>query len=152
MADSEDVKNVEYQAYLGQREALNRMELESSGRYDRWILTLSGGALAVSLTFLERIAPKPIPSTLWLILSAWGVLVITIVCALCSHLTSQAAIRKARDNLDDNYGKRTVGKKRPNRAASVTKVLNVFSMITFAVAVILLCVFSFCNFLWGAGG
>lgn len=50
---------------------LDELAFKTSERYDQWVLTLSGGALAVSLTFLEKIAPEPVPATLWFLALSW---------------------------------------------------------------------------------
>src|ERR1035438_4775715 len=47
------------------------LAFKTSERYDQWILTLSGGALAISLTFLEKIAPEPTKWTLFLLGFSW---------------------------------------------------------------------------------
>jgi hypothetical protein len=57
-----------YEAYSKEREGLRAAALEVSGRYDKWMLFLAGGALALSVTFIEKIAPHPPP---WSFILLW---------------------------------------------------------------------------------
>jgi hypothetical protein len=45
--------------YLARRERLDRAYTESIREYDRLVTWASGGALLVSVTFLEKLAPNP---------------------------------------------------------------------------------------------
>ena len=58
-----DYRKQRYETYIKDRDALRSDSLEVSGRYDKAILALAGGALALSVTFLEKIAPHPVPWT-----------------------------------------------------------------------------------------
>ena len=55
----QDNKQIEYNTYLDERKSLVNTELEISARFDKGILTLSGGALLLSMTFVKDIADKP---------------------------------------------------------------------------------------------
>ncbi len=140
----ETKQDTEYQAYLDHRSELNKGELEVSGRYDQWILTLSGGALGISIAFIEKVAPSPAAWTLAFIGIAWLVLISAIVCALVSLLTSQSAYRRERDILDDELGVKDPPEKK-NAPAKATHALNVWAMALFAVGVVFLCLFSVFN-------
>lgn len=142
----DDAEPLERKVYLGEREGLNKMELEVSGRYDQWLLTLAGGALALSITFLDKIAPHPEPSTLRWLIVAWGFLLITLILGLVSLLTSQSAIRRQRDILDHMQEPQTAPSgPMKNRKATATRWLNVSSMVFFALGIVFLCVFSVLN-------
>jgi hypothetical protein len=56
-ADRFEIENEErkrrYEAYVRERDALRHDSLNVSERYDKAILLLGGGALALSLTFIE---------------------------------------------------------------------------------------------------
>lgn len=68
--------------------------------YDKLIITLSGGALALSLTFLKDIIKEtPIRSPNYLILS-WGLFIISLTCVLGSLLFGIAAHKKAIKQVD----------------------------------------------------
>jgi len=87
-------------AYLEARKQYDDAELEVSGRYDTWILTLAGGALGLSITFLEKIAPHPQIDTLCWLKWSWVALIVSLLAALTSLVTSQSAIRENRKELD----------------------------------------------------
>lgn len=120
-----------------------------SERYDKWILTLSGGALAISLTFMEKFVKTPEPSSIWLIGLSWFFFLVTIIAALVSFLTSQSAMRCARQILDDSLGKPPAPEPK-NCFSCWTHKLNIISMVTFFIGVILLCAFAISNMPKGA--
>ncbi len=133
-------------AYHNTRQAYNDAELEVSGRYDTWILTLSGGALAISITFIEKIAKTPTADSLiWLKIS-WASLVVSLLFALVSLVTSQSAIRENRKELDNAYlENRSPRLSFPKWFTWITESLNWFSLLSFILGVVFLCVFSFSN-------
>ena len=96
----------EKEAYYKIRQSYDEAELEASGRYDKWILTLSGGALGLSITFIEKLAKNPTPETLFWPKLSWGCLVISLLAALLSLVTSQSAIRENRKKLDLAYSEK----------------------------------------------
>ncbi len=136
----------EKEAYYKIRQSYDDAELEVSGRYDKWILTLSGGALGLSITFIEKIAKNPTPETLYLLKLSWGCLVISLLSALLSLVTSQSAIRETRKKLDLAYSeKRDPNLGFPRWFTNFTNLLNWGSLFLFIVGVIFLCFFSFKN-------
>jgi len=137
-------EDVRYKSYLDERRNLIEGEKEASARYDKWILTLSGGALALSITFIEKIAPSPKPFSLWFLGGAYLFLILTILVALSSHLTSQAAFRRQRTINDEKFDSESSSNK-TNKIASFTNALNIMSMIFFVIGIVLLCIFSLIN-------
>jgi len=132
--------------YKATRQWYDSAELEVSGRYDKWILTLSGGALGLSITFLDRIAGRSIPCALPCLVVSWTLLVLSLLLALASLVTSQSAIREARENLDtENAGEVITGPPVPRWFSQVTNLLNWGALFAFIFGVGLLCVFSFSN-------
>lgn len=134
------------ETYLAARQGYDQAELEVSGRYDKWILTLSGGALAVSITFIEKIAKNPsIETLIWLKIS-WFCFVLSLLISLLSLLTSQSAIRENRKELDSSYREGRSPRIKFRRLHSyITNACNWGSLSTFIFGVIFLCVFSFVN-------
>jgi hypothetical protein len=51
----------EREEYLQERRLLIDLKVDSERTLDRTIITLSGGALALSMTFVNQIAPNPKP-------------------------------------------------------------------------------------------
>jgi len=136
----------EQEIYLKTRQSYNEAELEVSGRYDKWILTLSGGALGLSIAFIEKIAKNPTPDTLFWLKISWGCLVISLLTALLSLVTSQSAIRENREELDSAHSeKRAPNLIFPRWFSCITNGLNWGSLLLFILGVTFLCVFSFKN-------
>ena len=71
---------------------------------NRTILTLGGGALALSITFLEKIAPSPHPSTVIILVIAWLALLLSVVMQLLALASSQKAVQLQIERLDSEYG------------------------------------------------
>lgn len=93
-----------YDSYAKERERLNSASLEAGGRYDRIVITLGGGALALSLTFIEKIAPSPCLGTIWILIVAWSSLLVCVVLQLLALASSQDAVRLQIERLDAEYG------------------------------------------------
>ncbi len=100
-----DYKRELYDAYKTERKDLNGTALTISERYDKNILLVGGGALAVSLTFLEKIAPKPEGWLLLIIGASWACLVLSILAHLMALASGQRAIRKQMELLDSDYSR-----------------------------------------------
>lgn len=144
--DQQINKPLDQDSYLKTRSSYDEAELEVSGRYDKWILTLSGGALGLSITFIEKIAKNPTADTLiWLKLS-WACLIISLLAGLLSLVTSQSAIREHRKELDiANSEQRAPRLKFPKRFTYATNILNWGALLLFIIGVVFMCIFSFSN-------
>lgn len=136
-------KEDEYQIYLEERKQLIAAERETAQQFDKAILTLAAGALALSITFINQIAPNPKPHSVYFLIGAWILFCSSILSTLISFLTSQAACRKQRDILDDKLSSRENNKS--NKAASWTNRLNYFSIAFFILGVVSLIVSSAMN-------
>jgi len=83
------------------RQHLIAAEQKSQAEYDKWVITLSGGALGVSFVFLKDIVgTKSIVSTGWL-LAAWICWAVGICIGLASHFFSSLALRRAINQTDE---------------------------------------------------
>ena len=115
--------------YLEERKLLVDAERESARSFDKSMLTLSSGALALSITFIRQIAPVPrFEPYLYL---AWSGFILALLCTLVSFLSSQTALRKQRDILDLNYQDRRSAPEQKNLMSAVTNYLNWFSILSF---------------------
>src|ERR1044071_5676495 len=88
--DPERIKkddDTRYQVYLDENRSLVSGEETSADHLDKNILTLAAGAIAISLVFLEKIAPNPQPSTLVFLCLAWVSLIGSLLSTLISFLT-----------------------------------------------------------------
>ncbi|MCL5022548.1 MAG: hypothetical protein M1497_04125 [Nitrospirae bacterium] len=141
----EDDKHDEYRVYLEERKQLITAERDTVQQFDRSILTLAAGALALSITFINQIAPEPKLSSICWLIAAWSLFCLSLLSTLISFLTSQAACRKQRDILDGEISGEEAD--RTNKAASWTNGLNYFSIAFFILGVVSLVVFSAINLL-----
>jgi len=144
MADSDNKQeNIKYQTYINERNTLITAEKESSQYFDKAILTLAAGALGLSLTFIDKIAPSPKGCTVYILGVAWFFFCTSMLSTLISFLTSQSACRKQREILENEF----FNKDRPkqNTAATITNVLNWIAIVLFILGVLFLITFSFIN-------
>jgi hypothetical protein len=157
MADDpqSDDRKARYDSYVREREGLRESSLEISGRYDKSILFLSGGSLALSLTFIEKIAPHPSPWSFALLAIAWLLLIASLVLELYALATSQTAINEQILLLDAEYDAYVAGTESKaietttgpaatpdNRFTVRTRRLNVWSLRCLVVGLAFLCAFS----------
>ena len=145
--DAKQDNDIDYQTYLAERKILIDAERDTAQQFDKAILTLAAGALALSITFINQIAPQPKPNSVCFLILAWSLFSFSILSTLISFLTSQVACRQARDILDQQItgqdpNHRSTAKTRTNR-------LNYFSIGTFIFGVIFLVVFSSINLFQG---
>ena len=78
----------------------DRFALELGARYEKLQSLVAGGTLAVSVTFIEKLAPHPIPGSRWVALAGWSLLGVSLVSSLVAVSQSQNAIQKKIENLD----------------------------------------------------
>lgn len=163
--DPLEVENAErrqrYDAYIKEREALRKDSLTVSERYDKAILLLGGGALALSVTFLEKIAPHPTPISLLALAIAWLGLITSIVLQLHALSKSQTVTNDEMEIADREYRDYLVAigdlQPLPNEIPvavlrvdaeerkTSTRRLNVWSRWLLTLSIFLLCLFSLVN-------
>lgn len=97
-----------------------KAELEQSKLFDGAIITLSGGAIALSIQFIKDLPNEP-QSTGYLVV-AWTMFALSIAVTMASFLTSQKSLRDQRDLNETNPDA-------PNLFAAYTIVLNTLSLM-----------------------
>jgi uncharacterized membrane protein YhaH (DUF805 family) len=148
---SPNSKKKEYrERLLEERKSLVSALLDQSSSYDKWILTLASGALALSLTFIEKIAPHPQTQTIYYLVGAWSSFGLSMLMTLLSFLFSQKACLKNIEIIE----KRLNNNNSPtsNNFTILTNILNWLSMAFFLVGVAFLIVFAVYNVSSLAGG
>jgi len=103
------------------RQALVTAEQAMQGEFDKAVLTLSGGALGVSFTFLKDIAGAKTHLFVWALLASWILWTVSITCVLASYFCSTKAFRKA---LNDNDSQTIYMTLANSWWAVSTKILN----------------------------
>ena len=92
-----------YEKYSSERVELNRNALEVGGRYDKAVFLLAGGSLALSLTFIEKIAPEPTLTSALFLAASWLFFVTSLILSLLTTSKSQSAIQWQIEQLDTIY-------------------------------------------------
>lgn len=123
---------MEEKTYLDERRALIDAENDQARSFDKAILTLSGAGLALSLTFVNDLAPEHTRDFLTLLYIGWGCFISSMLFTLISFQTSQSALRVHRDDLDLIYSKQE-GHHFKNKFAVWTNALNVISLALFVI-------------------
>ena len=130
------------------RDWLVKAQYEGSKSYDRAVMTLSGGALGVSIAFLRDVVPTPNPSSLWALQCGWTALTMSLVAIFVSIWTSQRALLKAIEQCD--AGEITEGPVGGD-AGILTDWLNTLAGFAFIFGVAFLLFFVFTNLEGGSG-
>ena len=92
--DDHDYQMKMWDAYISRKKMLDAAGLEIADRYTKWLITISGGALFVSLTFLEKFAPHPRSSTTGLLAGAWVLLAVSMLGAFIAIYFSGRSIQR----------------------------------------------------------
>ena len=161
--DDKKTDSLAYETYVRHREAIVQGLYEQAKGFDKAILTLGSGALALSLSFVRYVAPSPKPWSLWALGVAWACFAVSLVCTLVSFLASLASHRAALDQWDahnaayaenqsDGDGNQDAGQSgRPcaelpsPKYAELTSRLNIAAGVLFIFGVIALVVFCLWN-------
>jgi len=147
-----------YAEYRDHRRHLIDAESEAAKSYDRWLLTLSGGALGLSIAFTSDIIVAELalrwPLLLWF---AWVALVVAIALGLVCIYLSQTGHKEFRRHLDQTLekfaAKRQDGgfwaevRRKQDRSlrARWVRCLNIVNGAAFVTGIVLLSVFACVN-------
>lgn len=138
-------ERTKYEVYLEERKLLVQAKKEGSQQFDRAILTLAAGALAISITFINQIAPHPKPWTIYFLVLGWIAFIMSLLFTLISFLTSQKACTEQIAILEHSYFEAEGEPNKKNNPGIWTSRLNIASIGTFVIGVVLLASFSISN-------
>jgi len=133
---------MERETYLSERKTLIEIEIGSARSFDKAMLTLSAGALAISLTFIHDIAPSP--KLKFLLILVWFCLIASLFTTLLSFLFSVEACREQRKILNASYESDQI-KEQENIWDKRTGALNWCSILFFIIGVTFLFIFTLLN-------
>ena len=134
---------IEWEDFLKYRDVLMEREWESSKSYDKHLLTLSTGAIAISLYIFKELFGKPVeyPSLLFV---SWTLLLITICSTLISFIASSKSHTETLVHWNDCYTK--------NKWETFSSCWNIvieaaiwISLVSFIGGIITLCIFAAIN-------
>lgn len=145
-----------YAAHMAERQNLSDLAFKTSERYDHWVITLAGGALAVSLTFLEKIAPHPLRSTLVLLGFSWTAFILAVLAGFCAIHYSRKAIYRTLEIADAKYNHFVSTSSEQNPAGEAppilenpfrkkTECLNKMSLGCLIAGTLFMCAFAMIN-------
>jgi len=118
------------------RDWLVRAHHMASRDFDKALMTLSGGALGISLIFVRDYAPHPAHK--WTLAISWASLGVSLLVILVSFLASQEEIHRLIREMDE-------GKQAPRPHKWVTRALNYVAGIGFVMGVGFLFSFALLN-------
>lgn len=143
----DDSPALERETYLAERRTLVDAEHDQARLYDRAILTLSGGALALSLTFIHDIADSFDRTTLLWLYLGWSGFITSLLATLTSFQVSQSAMRRQREIIDSLHSQdQRTADPATNPLARWTLILNWLSLTSFICGASFLAVFVGMNF------
>jgi len=120
--------------YIEMKKQVGEALRSQADQFDKAILTLAAGALALSLTFIKEIAPSPDGLTIALLAWSWGCFVSSVCCTLLSCHTSVCAYRRFDQILNIQQSKpETDACALKNHWVTATLVLNLLSLVVFVV-------------------
>jgi magnesium-transporting ATPase (P-type) len=140
MSDEGD-RPIERQEYLDERQVLLECRNNAVRSLEKTLVTLSAGALALSITFLHDIAPHPTQIT-WMII-AWILLFGSLALMLTVFILGVHVFEKDIDALGKEYQKQEVS--RPEKLISSLKWLEWSSLAAFILGSIFFAVFATVN-------
>lgn len=132
-------RNAGYADYLRERQASIELECKQAESFDRWILTLSGGALAITMTFVKEFAPSGGRVDVHYLLIGWASFAASMCSTLLSFLASQRGHQRLRCILDEQFKRGSIDQS--NHWGRMTAALNLLSMLLFFVGILCVAVF-----------
>lgn len=132
------------QALAEYRRGLMKADHAASQSFDKALMTLSAGALGLSLSFIKDIVRTPIPSSLPWLGWSWVLLTFTLLLTLVSFPASQQSLRTAMRQVDE--GGPAGGAKLGGSWTTVTSLLNGLATVSLVVGLGLFIRFAFMNY------
>jgi hypothetical protein len=124
------------------RQGLIDTQRKLNENYDNLLVTLSGGALALSITFLKDIIGSNEMVYPYFLLIAWSLFVLSLASILGEILFGILAHKKAITQVDDNtiYEKKVGG-----ISSNISTILHWSSAVSLVLGLIFISIFSFYN-------
>lgn len=121
---------------------LRETEQKLSEHFDKTMLTITGGALALSITFVKDIIGDGKMLSGWLLITSWVSLTICLIIILWSFHLGLKAYRKAQEQVDEGV----IEEETPGGFFSkLLNILNFLSISLLSLGLISLLSFSYIN-------
>jgi hypothetical protein len=141
--NQEDQEYQERKEFLDERRFLIENEIREAASFDKYLLTISTGALAISITFMGQIRSTLNP--MWLFMAFWISILITISAVVLSFKFSSNAWKRQRDILEEEYITGENNSEANNAWTRAMKILNWVGLCSFILGIISLLVLSILN-------
>ena len=89
-----------YESYLNDRNRYTEAEQDLHRSYDRYLLTLAGGSIALSITFTKDLGALASGEILYILGASWGAMVFTIALVMIGSFLAPQSHGKFREALD----------------------------------------------------
>jgi hypothetical protein len=132
--DSRDKMSQEIDNY---RNVLIAAEQKSQDDYDKTIVSLSGGALGITLLFIENVIGDSAPQETWALILAWTFWAASLASVVVSYFLSRLALRRAIDQCDTNDYSSKIG----GWATTATNIANAVSGLFFVIGIVFVIIF-----------
>ncbi len=123
--------------YLNRRDELLKIRAESFDSFDKAVLSLATGSLALSITFLDKIGAPFSELTYCLIFATWISLFGVILANLLSYLFAKSNMDRKIEELDANYQDELGGKAQATQSVEKTfwqrMATNICNNVAFGV-------------------
>lgn len=132
---------MEHEEYLKRRDELLKIRTKSFDAFDKAILSLATGSLALSVTFLEKIGKPFDLLTITLIFISWTTFFLVIVANLLSYLFAKSNMDRKIAELDDTRrreiesGSPIIEVEKTYWQRKATDICNICAFVLFAVGV-----------------
>jgi hypothetical protein len=144
--DATRIADVErYKTHIETRNDYIARARVASEKQDQVLIAGAAGALAISLTFIEKIASHPSSSTMHLLAIAWILLLLALVGAILKYDCRATAYRIAQEELDSEYVSGALPSGRVKKLNEKMENIKNFSIACLCVGVSFLIVFGYMN-------
>ncbi|MGD0785395.1 MAG: hypothetical protein ABR969_06250 [Sedimentisphaerales bacterium] len=133
----------QYKLYLDYRQELANSKFKVAQDFDKALLTLSGGALGISMTFIKDIVTKP--EYKWILVVSWTCFGLSIIILLLGFYVCRKAYTQEILFLDAIQEKVIKANNNKNTWSEATEVANISALVFFIIGLILLATFIFIN-------
>jgi hypothetical protein len=123
-------------AWAKHREWLLSTQLAATQDFDKTLVTLAGGALGISIAFINKVAPHP--QHKWVLGMSWGLLALSLLLILSSFMASERAHIQMIQRIDEDVDEVERG--------TLTAALNWLALASFVLGVGFLVAFALNNF------
>ncbi len=136
-----------YPVYQQHRGKLQEIWIDQSRELDKAVLTISSGALAISITFIDKIVHGHEILFPFFLLLSWLLFALTMFTTTLSFLTSRKSLGKQIDLYDDYYINNLPVERREKFYSFITTVLSVVSIICLVSGIASISYFAYANLL-----